>query len=138
MELKYVGKSHSDNCIAVRFPQEKTVFVVDFITVNRLPYRTLNDSYFPDWMEAIKQVETMDFDILAPGHGELGTKNDAARHRKYLEALYAEVTAAHTRGETLDEMKKNITLETFKHFGQYEQWREMNIEGVYNFLISEN
>jgi len=102
-----------------------------------LPYRTLNNSYFPDWMESIKKVEELDFDILAPGHGELGTKADAADHRKYLEILFAAVQEGMSKGQSLEEMKKNILLETYKDFGQYEAWREMNIEGIYNFLNTE-
>ena len=56
--------------------------------MKRLPYMTLTDAYFPQWMEAIKVVEAMDFDILVPGHGPMGTKQDAADHRAYLEELY--------------------------------------------------
>ncbi len=137
VELMYPGKSHSDNCIAVYFPDEKTVFVVDFISAKRLPYRTLNNSYFPDWMESIKKVEELDFDILAPGHGELGTKADAADHRKYIEELYTAVKDGVSKGQTLEEMKNSILLEEYKDFGRYADWREMNIEGVYNFLNTE-
>ena len=88
-------------------------------------------------MESIKKVEELDFDILAPGHGELGTKADAADHRKYIEELYAAVKDGVSKGQTLEEMKNSILLEAYKDFGRYADWREMNIEGVYNFLNTE-
>jgi len=28
-------------------------------------------------------------------------------------------------------MKKSITLDEFKHLSMYDEWRELNIEGVY-------
>lgn len=131
VELIYVGRSHSDNMIAMHFPAERAVFAVDFISVDRLPYRDLSDAYFPDWIDAIEIVEVIDFDVLIPGHGPVGTKEDAAEHRRYLEALYEAVLSAAREGKTLEEMKRTITLDEFKDFGQYDDWRELNIEGMY-------
>jgi len=136
VELIYPGKSHSEDCIAVYFPEEKTVFGVDFISVDRLPYRTLNGAFIPDWIKAIKKVETLDFDTFLPGHGDVGTKTDVKEHRAYFESLYAAVKEAKAKGKSLEEMKKTILLETYKDMSQYDSWREMNIEGVYRELSS--
>lgn len=131
VELIYVGRGHSDNTLVMFFPAERAVFAVDFISVSRMPYRDLGDSYFPDWIDAIKRVEAIDFDILIPGHGPLGTKADATEHRQYLEALYEAVLQASRAGQSLEEMQRSIRLEAFSHFGQYAEWLPMNIEGVY-------
>ena len=130
VELIYPGRSHSDNLIVIRFPEERAVFTVDFISVKRLPYMTLSDAYFPDWIDAIKRVEALDFDILVPGHGPMGTKADARDHRRYLEDLHQAVLEAARAGQSVDEMKQSITLEEYKDWGQYEAWRPLNIEGV--------
>lgn len=134
VELYYPGKSHGDNCIAMMFPKQRTVFVVDFITVDRLPYRNLGGGHMPDWINAIKFVEELDFDILAPGHGGLGTKADATNHRKYFEALRDAVAEGISQGQNLEVMQGSISLEAFKNFGNYEEWLPMNIEGMYNML----
>jgi glyoxylase-like metal-dependent hydrolase (beta-lactamase superfamily II) len=131
VELIYVGLSHSDNLIAMHFPAERAVFAVDFISVKRLPYKDLSDSYFPDWMEAVKVVEAIDFDILIPGHGTIGTKSDAVEHREYLQSLYNTVLKAAREGRTLEEMKQTIKLDQYRHFDQYENYLPLNIEGVY-------
>ena len=131
VELIYVGKSHSDNLIAMHFPAERAVYTVDFISVKRLPYMNLSDSYFPDWIDAIRVIEAMDFDILVPGHGPLGTKADASDHRAYMEDLYAAVLAQARAGKTLEETKQNIKLEKYKDWGHYDEWLALNIEGVY-------
>ena len=131
VELHYVGRGHSDNSIVMHFPDERAVFAVDFISVKRLPYKTLSDSYFPDWIEAIKRVEALDFDILVPGHGPIGVKADARDHRGYLEALYDAVLAASRDGQSLEQMIAGITLDDYKDWGQYEAWRPLNIEGLY-------
>jgi glyoxylase-like metal-dependent hydrolase (beta-lactamase superfamily II) len=131
VELIYLGLSHSNNMIVVHFPEQRALFTVDFVSVKRLPYKNLSDAYFPEWIEAVEKVEAMDFDILVPGHGPMGAKADATAHRQYLQALYDAVLAAARNGQSLDEMKKSITLEEFEHLSMYDKWRELNIEGVY-------
>lgn len=131
VELIYPGPSHSNNLIVLHFPEERAVYTVDFISVNRLPYMDLNDAYFPEWIDAVESVEAMDFDILVPGHGPLGTKADAAEHRRYLQALYDAVLDAARKGQSLDEMKSSIMLDEFKSMAMYDKWRELNIEGMY-------
>ena len=137
VELIYPGKCHSDNSIVMYFPEERTVFAVDFVSVKRLPYRDLSDSYVPDWMDALMRVETIDFEILAPGHGQVGTKADVVEHRQYLQDLYTGVLTAAREGKTLDEIKKTIKMDKYKGFGQYDSWLELNIEGMYRMISAE-
>ena len=131
VELIYLGLSHSDNMIVMHFPEERALFAVDFVSVNRLPYKNLSDAYIPEWIDAIRQVEAMDFDILVPGHGPMGKKADVADNRRYLQALYAAVLDGARKGQSLDDMKKSIMLEEFNSMGMYDKWRELNIEGAY-------
>ena len=76
VELTYLGKNHSDDSIVMHFPDERTVFAVDFVAVDRLPYRNMPNSYMEDWIDSLKRLEAMDFDILAPGHGAMGAPSD--------------------------------------------------------------
>ncbi len=132
VELIYPGRSHSDNLIVMHFPAERAVFAVDFISVGRVLYKTVTDAYLPEWIEAIERVEAIDFDILVPGHGPIGTKADARDHRMYIEDLYDAVLRAARAGQSLDEMTQTIRLEAYKDWGQYEAWLPLNIEGMYN------
>ena len=135
VDLAYVGRSHSDNMIVMHFPAERAVFTVDFVSVKRLPYMELADAYIPDWIEALKFVEGMDFDLLVPGHGPIGTKQDLTEHREYFEKLYEAVLEGVRGGKTLDELKKSIRMDEYKSWGQYEAWLPLNIEGVYQRVV---
>lgn len=135
VNLFYVGRSHSDNMIVVQFPAEKILYAVDFISVKRLPFKNLGDAYFPDWIDAIKFVEGLDFEILSPGHGNMGTKADAVDHRMYLEELYAAVVEGASQGKSLEELQAEIQMENYKDWQQYEAWRTMNIEGIYQRVV---
>ena len=104
---------------------------IDPVSIDQKIAACLTDAYFPDWIEAVKKVEVMDFDSLVPGHDSLGSKADVTEARQYLEALYGAVLNAARQGKSLHEMQQTILLEKFNHLGHYHEWRELNIEGMY-------
>ncbi|WP_086930743.1 MBL fold metallo-hydrolase [Agarilytica rhodophyticola] len=131
VELIYLGKNSSDNTTLVQFPEERAVFAVDFVVVNRLPFKTLKDAYFPEWIESIDRLALLDFDMLIPGHGGMGTKQDAVDHGQYLKDLYAAVLQGIRSGKSLEELKASLKLDAYKDWWQYDAWLPLNIEGVY-------
>jgi glyoxylase-like metal-dependent hydrolase (beta-lactamase superfamily II) len=133
LELTYVGKNHSDNSIVMRFPRERILFAVDFIPVNSYSFRDFPDAYMPDWIESLRRVEAMDFDVLAPGHGPLGSKASVTMFREYLQDLRAEVIRYAREGKSADEMKQLITLPKYAAWGPKE-WFPLNIEGMYRLV----
>lgn len=131
VELRYLGKNHSDNSIVMTFPAERVLFAVDFIPVAAVGYQTLSDSYLKGWIKSLKKVEAMDFDILAPGHGRLGTKADVTLFKNYMRALHDGVLKAARAGKSLEETKTSVDLTEFKDLGNFDKWAPMNIEGAY-------
>ena len=134
MELIYVGRNHSNNSLVMRFPKEKIVFAVDFIPVKGVAFRDFPDAYLDEWIDSLRRVEVLEFDILAPGHGPLGNKADVTAFRNYLEDLRAQVLAAARAGKTLEETKKLVDLSKYKDWSGYEQMSQLNIEGVYRLV----
>ena len=76
----------------------------------------------------------MDFDILLPGHGPVGTRADVAAFRGYMETLHDQVLAHLRAGHTLEETQAAVTLADYKDWGQYEQFLPLNIAGMYQRL----
>lgn len=132
IELTYVGLSHSDNMIVMRFAEERVLFAVDFIPVKAVGWKNLTDAFIPEWMDAIATVEAMDFDTLVPGHGPLGTKADATAFRIYMQTLYEAVLREARAGKSLEEMQQSIRLEEYKDWHNYDDHLPLNIQGMYN------
>ena len=132
-ELLHVGRNHSDNSIVMRFPRERLLFAVDFIPVNGYAFRDFPDAYIPDWIDSLRRVEALDFDVLVPGHGPLGTKANVTMFREYLVDLRGEVLRYAREGKSLDEMKPLITLPKYAAWGPKE-WFPLNIEGMYRLV----
>jgi len=133
VELTYVGKNHSDNSIVVRFPRERLLFAVDFIPVNSYAFRDFPDAYMPDWIESLRRVEAMDFDVLVPGHGPLGTKANVIMFREYLQDLRDEVQRYAREGKSLDEIKRLVTLPKYAAWNP-KDWFPLNVEGMYRLV----
>ena len=131
VELKFLGRNHSDNMIVMHFPAERTLFAVDFIPVKSVAFRDFTDGFVEEWIDSLKAVEAMDFDILAPGHGPMGGKGDVTAFREYMEDLYSQVLAAVRAGMTLEETQAAVDLSKYAEWGQYEAWAPMNIAGAY-------
>jgi len=134
VELSYTGRNHSDNSIVMRFPKERILFAVDFIPVASVAFRDFPDAYVEDWIESLKRVEQLDFDILAPGHGPLGKKEHVGMFRDYLADLRGAVLKYAREGKSLDDMKSLIKMEKYAKWAGYEQMLPLNIEGMYQHV----
>jgi len=134
VELIYVGRNHSDNSIVMRFPAERVLFAVDFIPVESLPLGTLNDSYIDEWIESLKRVEALDFDILAPGHGSVGRKEHVRPMRDYMEELKSQVAAHLKQGKSVDEIKQSVKMKKYRNWSSYDSYLPLNIEGMVRYL----
>lgn len=136
IELAYLGRNHTDNSIVMLFPEARTVFAVDFVSVKRVHYRDFPDAFLDEWPESLRKLEALDFDILAPGHGVLGTKDDVRTSREYLEDLRAQVAAQLAQGKDEAQIVAAVTMEKYRGWERYEEWRALNVQGMVRHLQS--
>jgi glyoxylase-like metal-dependent hydrolase (beta-lactamase superfamily II) len=137
VELYFTGRNHSDNSIVLLHPEQGVLFAVDFISVERVPFQDLPDSYPEDWIESLRWIEeNLEFETLVPGHPPLpGTKENVTANRQYLEDLIAAVQAAQAQGlaDNSPEMVEAVRSEleaTYGTWGMFEEWLPLNIEGL--------
>lgn len=142
VNLSYLGVGHSDNLVVIHFPNERAVLLVDIVFVRRLAYGAIGQSPIapptdiPGWINSLRRVESIDYDILLPGHGDSGTKSDAVEFRRYFEALHAAALNAIEEGVSLEDAKATIRLDEFSHFSMYDEWLSLNIEAFTSLLTS--
>jgi glyoxylase-like metal-dependent hydrolase (beta-lactamase superfamily II) len=131
VELIHVPIEHADDNSVVLFPDDDAVFVVDFVLVNRLPFGTLVGE-----TDQAKQIEALDFEHFVPGHGRVGTRADMVAHRRYREELRQAVADGIAAGRSLEELQRSVTLDAYKDWEFYDQWRADNVAGMYHILTS--
>lgn len=137
-QMIWVGPmNHSQDMSVITFPAERAMQVVDFITFDRLPYREMDfeEGLFPEWMAAIEHWESLagDYDYISPGHGPVGDLQNVIEWRQYFEALRDAVAEGIAAGQSLEEMRANITIEEYSDWEGY-SWLHENVLGMYHFL----
>ena len=110
VELNFLGRSHSDNMTIVRFPKEGVVMAVDVVQMNSIGFGPYSDAYFPDFIDSLKRIEAMDFDIVIPGHGAQGDRSNVTAYRLYLEDLRGQVQTLVRAGKSLEEIQADVDL----------------------------
>ncbi len=135
VEIMHSLPSHSNDSSIIYFPEEQTVFAVDFVNVRRVPFQDLPGGTVQDWIDANTELqEQVDYDIMAGGHGPVGTKSDVADSTRYMEELLAAVAEGIEAGQSLEELQESVLMEDYSDWGQYEAWRAGNVEGAYRSL----
>ncbi len=144
VELVHPGLNHSDDATVMLFPAERVLFATEFLAdalvtgdIHSLPSACgpFDGNPLAEWIKSYRTVETLDFDVLAGGHGgTLFTKADVTATRVYFEDLVAAVSAGIAAGQSLDELKKSVLLEEYRGWVNYERLRANNVEAAYRNL----
>ena len=123
LELTYHGLNHSDSMLVMRLPKERIVFIVDTIPVGTVPGRGMIDFHPLEAEGFIKQVLSMEWDRLIPGHpgpgDRLGTKKDAEDQLALLQAASAEGKKLGQEGKCWDTAEKEFKLAAYESWPGY-------------------
>ena len=136
VELVHPGPSHSPDSVVLFFPEERAVYGVDFVNVNRLALGFPGTGTLAEWISALRAVEALDFDTVLPGHSGVGTKADFSEYRQYFEDLQAVVSEAFTAGTSLEALLASDALTDYTHMPNYDPQRNTNIAEAYGLLAA--
>ena len=134
VRLLYPGPSETESNLIVFVPERKVAFMVDAVFVKALPWRDMAGADLRQWMSALEELEKLDFQILAPGHGPTGTKSDVRAFLTYFEDLLGAVRERIAAGETLAQIQATLELPKYKDWARYGEHFDLNIEGAYREL----
>jgi glyoxylase-like metal-dependent hydrolase (beta-lactamase superfamily II) len=134
--LLYLGPTHSDNLIQVHVPSEGVLFAPDFARGRNI----LPDFRDLDIHNALKALRTLaympDVTIVLEGHDKSTTNQEVgflAFHR-YLQAVNDRVLERMVAGKSLDEIRKEVTMEDFKDYNQSPARVITHVETTYDYL----
>jgi len=134
VELTYLGAGHGNDLIAMVIRPENIAFVVDAVSVKRLPYKDMPGADPGGIIKQIEAVDALEFETLVGGHGPVGGKPDVADQHKYLTELRDAVLAGLKAGKSVEELQAEVTMDAYKDWSAYDDWRVLNIEGMARWL----
>ncbi len=134
VDLIHPDPAHSDDMTVLLFPEERTVFGVDLLHVQRFPV-SLNGYPVDRYVDANARVQELDFDILVAGHGNIvGEKADLMLYLDFLRALEAAVASGIAEGRSLEDMRENLSFPDHENWLLYEERRVNLIAEAYQLL----
>lgn len=133
-ELTYLGPGHGIDLMAIVVRPDNVAFVVDAVSSKRLFYRDFPGANLDDWIDQVRKIDSLEFEVMIGGHGPVGTKSDVTNGIAYLEELRAAVLKGLRAGESVDELKQSVTMEKYKDWAAYDNWRELNVQGMARYL----
>jgi cyclase len=112
-KLFSLGGGHSFCDAILYIPEEKVIFMGDLLFVGCHP--TFFEESNPDqWVEILKKVEDLDFEVAVPGHGSAGGKDDFVQLIQYINDLQ-------------DAVSESDSIEEFDLPEKYRGWKSPEV-----------
>ena len=131
--MHHVGGQHADDLSYIVFPGN-ILFVVDVISLKRLPFGNLGGFDLDELNRTVDAAVALKPAIFVGGHGFTGNAGDIAAFRQYHLDLIAGVQAGIDAGKSLEQIQESLLMEDYKDWGNYADWRTLNIQGIYAYL----
>jgi len=135
-QIYHTGKAHSDNDLMIEFTRDKSIFLGDIVTRQRVQSARPGDRDIAGQSAAIQFVLETENQVFIPGHGRAGGREIALNQLEFLQDLYASVKAHYANGLTDYEMKDRV-LEDMQAYRDWYNFNELGVVISYVFLKVE-
>lgn len=85
VELRYLGRGHTDNDIVVLVPDVDVMFAGDLLENDAVP--SFSDGYPIDWPDTVERLVELVRGPVVPGHGSVGDRGFAVRQMTEFRAV---------------------------------------------------
>lgn len=102
VRLIHVGPAHTLGDTVYYLPAQKILFAGGLAPNRQFPIMPDADADGDNWIARLTALQSLDIDIVVPGHGDTGGPELLATTRAYLEDVRAQVRAHKARGATED------------------------------------
>ena len=114
VELSHPGVAHTWGDLIAYLPEHKILFAGDLVMANIIPFA--HQGHVSEWIDTLNKVLAMDIDIVVPGHGPVGTKQQLVDNRDYFVLLKREARKRFDAGMSAGKAAADIKL------GKFDNW----------------
>ena len=100
VELKYLGRGHTDNDIVVLIPDANVLLTGDLLENDATP--SFEDGFPLDWPATVERMVDLATGSVVPGHGNVGDRGFVVRQMTEFRAIAELATLVHTGALDLD------------------------------------
>lgn len=137
IELRYLGKTETDDAIIVYLPRKGVLFSGDTVRGDGFPMLGMPNmaeglTMEGEWPQVLEQIERMRPKVVVPGHGPvLRDLQLIVRQRTLMEDLLGAMRPYLARGAGLEEIKRDLRLPQYADLPQVWGSLEFAIERLY-------
>ena len=114
VQFRFAGPAHTWGDLMAYLPQHKILFTGDVGFFWVAPYA--NNSFITKWIETCDKIAGWDVDVIVPGHGPIGGKNELAEMGEYFRVLMREAKKRFEAGMSPGQAAADIRL------GKFDNW----------------
>ena len=114
VQLMFSGPAHTWGDVMVYLPREKILFAGGIAFHYVAPFA--HNGHVTKWFEAVDRIQRTEVDVIVPGHGPIGGKQELAEMGQYLELFKREARKRFDAGLRPGQAAAQITL------GKYDNW----------------
>ena len=135
IQIRYLGKGHTDGDLILYLPAEKIVFLGDLFFNAAIP--NVQDATLLAWIKTLEAALSLDADRFVPGHGAVGSREELRTFIKYLEDLRGWIEPAVARGDGLDQVIHSIQIpREYSSYG-FQNFFPANVQKMYEELKAQ-
>ncbi len=132
VELRFLGKGHTDGDLVLIFPWARVVFLGDLFFNEAIP--NVQDASILQWMDTLQRVLKIEADIFVPGHGAVGDKKAVERFLNYFKELKTLVEAAMARGDSMEQSIDEMRIPAKYSEYRFQNFFPANVQRMYEEL----
>ena len=133
VELVHPGDGIGSDATVIWFPSERVLFAPGLPPLDEVPSSfTLTSA--KAFLEALRQLERLEFDTLLSERGDRRTLADLAFVREYVEAMVEGVKAGVMKGESIEQIQASLALERFNRLRNFDAQRGPHIAETFRQL----
>lgn len=113
MDIRFLGRGHTDGDLIVYLPEDEILLTGDLVV---WPVPLVGSTSFPlDYAGTLESLAGIQARIIVPGHGPVFHDGTYVRQvSELLTSLATQARAAAARGESLEQARKSVNLDTFR------------------------
>ena len=131
IELHHVGISHGLGMTVFVLPEEKMAYIADLVTPNRVLFGSVPDFNIKEWVRALRQIESLDFETAIYSHTlakePLGSKRDVIQTREFIADMQAAIVAEFQKDTDFIDIPTAVRLPKYEHWAMYDEWLPLNV-----------
>ncbi len=136
IRFRYHGPNDGRGSISALVPDQGVLSVIDWVIINRLPFRELNRYDVEGMLRSVREVLEMDWRLASPGHADMGGKDGVRVQERYVATLIdrtmEQIAARAPMDRVVAEVRAALEAEpAFRQLAQFDAWVEENIRGTH-------